>query len=161
MNTQQAGWYADPQVPGQQRYWDGSAWTQNVQPAGGSPPQASPGGPPPQGQGAPTGTPAAFGPPKKSTGRRIGQIAAIVVAVLVVVGIALSVFGTKTIDANKLESKLPSKLSTPVKDVSCPDGEDAKKGNRFSCTVTLPDGSTQSVEIEVQNGDGDVLIVGP
>lgn len=28
-----AGWYADPQNPGQQRYWDGAAWSDAVAPA--------------------------------------------------------------------------------------------------------------------------------
>ena len=28
------GWYPDPQNQGQVRYWDGSAWTEHVQPAG-------------------------------------------------------------------------------------------------------------------------------
>lgn len=35
-----AGWYADPEVPGGMRYWDGAAWTQNRVPpptAGGYP----------------------------------------------------------------------------------------------------------------------------
>ena len=26
------GWYPDTQAPGQQRYWDGSKWTENVAP---------------------------------------------------------------------------------------------------------------------------------
>lgn len=34
------GWYADPQAPGFQRWWDGSGWTAHVQPA--VPPTASP-----------------------------------------------------------------------------------------------------------------------
>jgi hypothetical protein len=33
----QAGWYADPQMPGTQRYWDGAQWTDRVAPI---PPQA-------------------------------------------------------------------------------------------------------------------------
>jgi len=31
MNQPPEGWYDDPQVPGQQRYWDGAAWTDQVQ----------------------------------------------------------------------------------------------------------------------------------
>ena len=27
-----AGWFPDPQVPGQQRYWDGTVWTDHVAP---------------------------------------------------------------------------------------------------------------------------------
>jgi uncharacterized Tic20 family protein len=33
-----AGWYPDPQNPSQQRYWDGSRWTENSQPASGQGP---------------------------------------------------------------------------------------------------------------------------
>src|SRR3712207_3532409 len=31
---QAASWHPDPQVPGQQRYWDGSRWTEHTAPAG-------------------------------------------------------------------------------------------------------------------------------
>lgn len=30
--TTPAGWYPDPENPGQQRYWDGAAWTENFAP---------------------------------------------------------------------------------------------------------------------------------
>jgi hypothetical protein len=33
MSEAAAGWYPDPQVPGQQRYWDGTKWTDHVAPA--------------------------------------------------------------------------------------------------------------------------------
>jgi hypothetical protein len=32
-NRPAAGWYADPELPGQIRYWDGSAWTTYSSPA--------------------------------------------------------------------------------------------------------------------------------
>ena len=35
MQEVQAGWYADPQVAGQIRYWDGAQWTEHVRPAPG------------------------------------------------------------------------------------------------------------------------------
>lgn len=31
-----AGWYPDPDVPGQRRYWDGTAWTDHTAPGSGS-----------------------------------------------------------------------------------------------------------------------------
>lgn len=35
-----ANWYPDPEVPGQQRYWDGAQWTEHRAPgAGAQPPQ--------------------------------------------------------------------------------------------------------------------------
>lgn len=30
VNAVPAGWYADPEQPGQQRYWDGTGWTEHV-----------------------------------------------------------------------------------------------------------------------------------
>jgi len=33
----QPGWYADPQYPGYQRYWDGTRWTQVAAPNAGAP----------------------------------------------------------------------------------------------------------------------------
>lgn len=59
-----AGWYSDPQNPGQQRYWDGSAWTEATQPAPFTAPPPPPAGPyaPPLGYGAP-GAPMGYGYP--------------------------------------------------------------------------------------------------
>lgn len=43
------GWYADPVMPGTQRYWDGSAWSEHVAPAGSA--AASTSGPASSGMG--------------------------------------------------------------------------------------------------------------
>lgn len=51
------GWYADPQTPGTQRYWDGTTWTEHVHPPAGA--QAGPGVPPP---GAPAGQAPGYAP---------------------------------------------------------------------------------------------------
>lgn len=68
----QAGWYPDPVVPGAQRYWDGTTWTQHVAPP---PPTMPPGwylAPQPQWKGARFGLPAA-GPGALATpARRLG-----------------------------------------------------------------------------------------
>jgi uncharacterized RDD family membrane protein YckC len=67
-----AGWYPDPSVPGQQRYWDGSAWTEHTTPDPSAAPTAPPMPPaggyaPPMagGYGAPTG---GYGPPMGAYG---------------------------------------------------------------------------------------------
>lgn len=43
MSSQAAGWYDDPEDPAQQRYWDGSAWTDQRRPQQGQQPGAFPG----------------------------------------------------------------------------------------------------------------------
>lgn len=40
-----AGWYPDPQQPGQQRYWDGNAWTEHRAPSAPSEQSGSAAGP--------------------------------------------------------------------------------------------------------------------
>ncbi len=39
-----AGWHPDPNTPGQQRYWDGQAWTEQTQSASMPPPPGAPQG---------------------------------------------------------------------------------------------------------------------
>jgi hypothetical protein len=34
VNQQQPGWYADPEVSGQERYWFGDTWSKQTRPAG-------------------------------------------------------------------------------------------------------------------------------
>lgn len=40
-----AGWYNDPNIAGQLRYWDGSTWTGHTSPAAAPPPHTGPAGP--------------------------------------------------------------------------------------------------------------------
>ena len=59
-----AGWYTDPHVPGGQRYWDGSDWTEHV---------ASP-APPPMQSAQPVA--AGYGPPQEKEQEATGTIIA-------------------------------------------------------------------------------------
>jgi uncharacterized RDD family membrane protein YckC len=97
-----AGWYPDPENPGQQRYWDGSAWG----PAGASPP--SPPTPPPSGYATSQVTVAAppgmyFDPVSElmlpngvqlaSIGRRIGAWFLAIPLAIVTLGIGYLIWG--------------------------------------------------------------------
>jgi hypothetical protein len=55
------GWYPDPQNPGQQRYWDGSAWSAAAPPPAAPPPPAVPPAAPMPGAQPPTSTNAVIG----------------------------------------------------------------------------------------------------
>jgi uncharacterized RDD family membrane protein YckC len=61
--TTPAGWYPDPEQPGQQRYWDGTAWTENRAPM--VPADAPVAAPPPPAGGfvLPPQPPAGYSPP--------------------------------------------------------------------------------------------------
>ena len=84
-----AGWYPDPENSGQQRYWDGNAWTENFAPGGASP--------------APAATAA-----KKPIYQRIWFI---VVAVLIGLGVISSLIGGSPSEAP--ESSPSANESTP------------------------------------------------
>ena len=64
--TTPAGWYADPNQPGQQRYWDGAAWTAHIAPA------AAP--PPAPGYGAPGWAPPYVAQPPKTNGMAVASL---------------------------------------------------------------------------------------
>lgn len=72
--TTPAGWYPDPDDPGQQRWWDGTAWTEDRAPvspgaddvvASPPPPQVPPPPPPPPWSGS---SPSAGAPPSHLSG---------------------------------------------------------------------------------------------
>jgi hypothetical protein len=87
---------------------------------------------------------------------------------LLVIGLAIAVFGPATgckqkINTKKAEKlmkeKLPEMLGADVevKSVDCPDGIEAKKGETFECTAELVDGTKLNINVEQQDDEGNVL----
>lgn len=74
--------------------------------------------------------------------------------------VALTACGTKTIDSHELEQSLAKQLAPQggVKpsdiSVSCPKDVEAKKGKKFDCTLTAPDGSKVAVKVTLTNDSG-------
>ncbi|HWU33558.1 MAG TPA: RDD family protein [Marmoricola sp.] len=90
MSNVPAGWYADPAVPNQQRYWNGAAWTEHIAPTLAQAPVA-----PPMAYGAPQ-FPAPIGMPVAGVsyahwGKRVGGalIDAVLTWVVLIVGIVV------------------------------------------------------------------------
>lgn len=110
-----AGWYPTPE--GQERYWDGQSWTDQIRAteAEGAPTPEQ-GGPPP-GQSGP--------PPKKSNGCLIGAIiAGVVVLVLILVLVAAGVFGwfvAKEKIGEIVASAVPTQSVQPEPQAPAPD----------------------------------------
>ncbi len=65
MSTPDPGWYDDPAAPGQLRWWDGTAWTEQTRQAPPLPPPPAPSPRPDQGVGTPPPPP----PPRASESR--------------------------------------------------------------------------------------------
>jgi hypothetical protein len=102
-----AGWYDDPEQPGQQRWWDGNAWTEQrapgtAAPAAPTPPPAAPMPPP-------------MAPPVAAPAKKSNKVLWIVLGVLgglvllVIIGIAAITFlGDSPTDV--VEKNLPAAL---------------------------------------------------
>lgn len=109
-----AGWYPDAEIPGGQRYWDGSQWTEHRTPppaeSAADPAPASPALPPPD---VSTVVAAGDEPPKKGlgTGAKIGIGVAAVFGVLILLGAIGSAMGGG--DKNEGASASSSSPSAP------------------------------------------------
>ena len=124
-----AGWYDDPEQPGQQRWWDGNAWTDQRAPAGAAPaaaagsvPPADPAAPPtgaaptmpPPGAPAPPGTvPPPPATPAKSS--RKGLWIALIVVAVVFVGIIAAIAAVAVLGGDSATDVVdfPAPLSPP------------------------------------------------
>jgi hypothetical protein len=74
--------------------------------------------------------------------------------------VPLAACGEKRIVAGDLEAKLRSSLADrsggSVKEVSCPDDVEVKKGAHFDCTAVRPDGGRVTVRVTLTNDKGDL-----
>jgi hypothetical protein len=140
MNGTPAGWYDDPEQPGQQRYWDGNAWTEHRAPGAAAPtppPAAAPVAPAPPPAAAPTPPPTAAPPasppptpgapafapippppgaaPARSSPKGL-WIALIVIGVVLVLAVlaimAVTLLGTNADATSKVETNLRSGLQS-------------------------------------------------
>jgi hypothetical protein len=97
--------------------------------------------------------------------RRIIVLAALAAGVFA--ALALSACGTKTFKNSDLENKLRTELSQqagvdPAKvKVSCPGGQEVKKGHKFTCTLTAPNGQKVKVFVTATNDSGNFTATVP
>ncbi|WP_082958203.1 DUF2510 domain-containing protein [Mycobacterium alsense] len=169
--TTPAGWYDDPENPHAQRYWDGRSWTPHRQakpapqpiprPAPFPPPSPFPPAPAgPQPQWSPPGQPPGVTPRRSRTPLIIAvAVAAVVIGGIVSVVVFLSLFGQKTIVADKAAKTLTNAVSRQngfiPTDTSCPSGVKAKVGATFECHFTGPDGTKVTSHMKVTKVNGD------
>ena len=85
--TTPAGWYPANDQPGAERYWDGTAWTEQIRSIAGAPPQA-----PPPYQPAPQ--------PKRTKHRKWPWVVAGLIVLIIIVSVATSSGGKKGDTAN-------------------------------------------------------------
>jgi hypothetical protein len=82
------------------------------------------------------------------------------VALAAVAAMAMAVAGCgedtlKQESAVDLVNKALNQQGVEAESVECPDDVEAKAGETFDCTVTLPDGKTATFTIEIEKVEGD------
>ena len=85
---------------------------------------------------------------------------------LVALGATLALSGcTEMIDADKGEEEISKAVrvqaGVPVKEVSCPEDVEVKKGGTFTCTVTAKDGTKGDVRVVQSDDEGNVKFDAP
>jgi hypothetical protein len=116
-----AGWYDDPESPGQQRFWDGIQWTEHRQPAAAVPP-------PPRPDAQPS-TMHAAAPQKKSHTTRNVLLAVVGVFVLLVGGCTVAVIVSAGSAINEAANEATPPDSTPQDDKTPADGNSPTPAN--------------------------------
>ena len=77
---------------------------------------------------------------------------------LAAAAVGLAACGEKTLDTGDAEKQIADKLvelrNVRPKEVSCPDEMKAKKGERYRCTITAPNGEKIGATVEMTDDDG-------
>jgi Domain of unknown function (DUF4333) len=71
--------------------------------------------------------------------------------------------GTKVLNSNNLENLIQTKMSAPpfdlnVKNVKCPTDRPVKKGDQFTCTMTLTNGETAKFKVTQVDNNSNVHV---
>ena len=70
-----------------------------------------------------------------------------------------------TLDADKAETEIAKAVrvqaGVPVKSVECPEDVKAKKGDKFTCTVTAKDGTSGKVNVTQKDDEGNIAFDAP
>jgi hypothetical protein len=88
---------------------------------------------------------------------RIGAVAALVVAGILVVGC-----GETVIDQASLEDTVQQdieKQGKPVEAVECPSDQEVETGATFTCTVRYSDASEATATLKIRNEDADLSLI--
>ena len=80
------------------------------------------------------------------------------VAVACVVGLAACGVGTKSIKGSEVEKQISDKIfeqrQARAKSIDCPKELEAKKGKKYECTLTAPNGDQLPVAVEMTDDNG-------
>ncbi len=90
---------------------------------------------------------------------RVAALSPALIAVLVLTGCST------TLDADKAETEIAKAVrvqaGVPVKTVECPEDVEAKKGDKFNCTVTAKDGTSGKVNVTQKDDKGNIAFDAP
>ncbi|MDH3302737.1 MAG: DUF2510 domain-containing protein [Acidimicrobiia bacterium] len=156
-----AGWYADTNQPGTERWWDGQAWTEHTRPAGAPPPPLAPS----ERQaaigryGAPQPAPAPAKQRAGCFGIATGVMVGIIAAVVILVGgcVALVAGGLDTANDELVSvatSTLASETTTAGDDAAARDDSvapDNGGGQEIDDVVSCQRTDPQTIVLEVVN----------
>jgi hypothetical protein len=132
------------------------------------PPAPQPGAPsygppqPPYGMGSvPPGYPPLPPAPKRSTGKVVGIVAAVLVLLGGLGAAALFVFGPRTVEPESVQQEIVRITQTAVgvvpADVTCPGEIRAQAGGTFACTATV-DGQPVTYDVRQDDDQGHLTI---